>query len=274
MSVEEEAVLEPAPTPWWRQRWLVLAVVVLAAEVAAVWLLSADAEPVAGRPRRPNPRYRLLTEAEGSVREAEAAAWGLLMSPSVMLVPSEHDFSGSGWLAGPKAEVALEAFVARVQPLPFVPMRGEAARLEAVPRLDPGPASRWEVPRGGGRLPAVGPVALPADGWVRILDGFAGWRLASEPRLEPLPGGLLVPRVVVRVVIDGTGTPASPPVVWESSGEAVSDDAALALVRGLEWVWQGAGGGGGVDADSSWGLVAVSWPAPREAGTGNAGGPP
>lgn len=256
----------PKVFAWWRRRWFWLAMAVLAAEVGVVRLLSANENQGGNRNRKPLPRYRVVTEEEGSRSEADAMVWSMLMSPSVLLMPSEYDFSGAAWLGGSSAEVALESFAARVQPLPFQPIRGEGGVADALPRLDPGPASRWEVTEAMGGLPSVAPVALPADGRVRIVEGFAGWRLEPGLRLEPLPGGLLVPRAVVRVSIDADGTPAGPPVIWETSGEGVADEAALVLVRRMRWVRETPESVPAHAQERSWGLVAVSWPAPRETG--------
>ncbi len=269
MKVEEESVETPKAVPWWRQGWVWLAVTVLAAEVGTVQLLSARGTAEVVSSRLPQTRYWLYLEPGES---AKADAWSLMVSPAVMLVPSEQDFSGSSWLAGPTAEVALEAFLARVQPLPFEPIRGGAGGLPAFPRIDPGPGSRWDVPEGMGPLPGVAPVAVPEDGRVRILEGLEGWELAKEIKLEPFPGGLLAQRAVVRLMVDDSGTPASPPVIWEGSGEAVADAAALGVVRTMRLIRsapildtkKGVGGW-------KWGLVSVTWPAPRVESAGEGG---
>lgn len=256
---------------WWRQGWVWLAVAILGAEVGTVRLLSARGNVLRPPSRSPVPRYRVVPELEGSAEAAHQEAWSSLMNPAVMLMPSADDFSGSSWLAGPVAEVALEAFLARIQPLPFEPIRGGGGGLDAYPRVDPGPGSRWEVTGGMGPLPKVASVPLPDACRVRILEGLSGWQLMQDIRLEPMPGGLLAQRAVVRVMIDGSGEPASPPVIWESSGAAAADDAALKLVRGLQLTRNPVPvGPAPVDA-RSWGFIGVTWPAAREDAVKEAG---
>lgn len=263
--MNEGATAGPRPIRrrWWRQSWVWMAVAILVAEVGVVRLLSSRGALV-GRPlRSPLPRYRMIPVEEEGVDRERGELWSALMSPAVMLMPSAYDFSGSSWLAGPTAEVALEAFLARIQPLPFESIRGGGG-LEAYPRLDPGPGSRWEVQGGMGPLPNVASVPLPVDGWIRILEGLAGWTLDQSVRLEPLPEGVLAQRAVVRVMVDGSGSLASPPVIWESSGAPVADEAALGLVRKLQLRRAGSGAPGVNDQERSWGFIAVSWPAPKE----------
>ncbi len=263
-ETEQGAVARVAASVrWWRQPWLRWTLLILAAEVALVVVLSSRGNPTAHRARSPMPRFRILAEPENSPGPSHAAAWNALMSPSVMLMPSEDDFSGSSWLAGSEAEVALEAFLAPVQPLPFEAIRGTEGGLGVYPRRDPGPGSRWGLTGGAGPLPTVASVPLPADGGVRVLEGFEGWRLDQEFRLEPLAGGVLAQRAVVRVVLDETGAPASSPVLWESSGAAVADEAALNLVRGLRMTRASTESEPDRATDRSWGFLGITWPAPR-----------
>lgn len=273
MSAESRTGPTRKRVRWWRQRWVWLSVAILVAEVGVVGLLSARGTPVRPPVRSPMPRYRIVPEMEGSPGTAGSAAeaWSSLMSPAVMLMPSADDFSGSSWLSGPSAEVALEAFVARVQPLTFEPIRGIGGGLDAYPRVDPGPGSRWEVPRGMGPLPTVVSVPLPGDGKVRILEGFSGWQLDEGIRLEPLPGGILAQRAVVRLMIDGSGSAASPPVIWESSGASVADEAALNLVGTIRLKRSGAAPAKAEGLDRSWGFIGVTWPAPKEGLTAGGG---
>jgi len=205
----------------------------------------------------------MVPELEDSADRERADAWSALMSPAVMLMPSADDFSGSSWLAGPSAEVALEAFLARIQPLPFESIRGGGGGLNAYPRVDPGPGSRWAVPGGMRPLPKVASVPLPADGTVRILEGLAGWRLDGAFQSEPLPDGVLAQRAVGRVMVDGSGSPASPPVLWESSGASVADEAALTLVRRIQLTRATPGARTDDERERSWGFIAVTWPAPH-----------
>ncbi|MGE3308914.1 MAG: hypothetical protein AB7O66_03020 [Limisphaerales bacterium] len=249
----------------WRQPWIRWTALIVAVEVATVAVLSSRGTPGVARARAPIPRFRLITEPAEVAGSGRAAAWSALMSPSVMLMPSEDDFSGSSWLAGSEAEVSLEAFVAPVQTLPFEAIRGTDGGLGTYPRRDPGPGSRWSVTGGGGPLPQVPAVPLPAEGGVRVLEGFEGWRLAREIRLAPLDGGVLAQRAVVRVVLDETGAPASSPVLWESSGAAIADEAALRLARGIQMIREGSESG--TEAEEaprhSWGFLGITWPAPR-----------
>ncbi len=263
MSEGATSGLHPVRRRWWRQSWLWMALAILAAEVGVVVLLSSRGALVGPAPRSPMPRYRMVPEAEEGGDRDRAELWSALMSPAVMLMPSAYDFSGSSWLAGPKAEVALESFLAPIQPLPFESIRGGGG-LEPYARVDPGPGSRWEVRGGMGPLPTVGPVPLPVDGWIRILEGLAGWTLDQSVRLEPLPEGVLAQRAVVRVTVDGSGTLASPPVIWESSGASVADEAALALVGKLQLTRAGSRAPAADGLERSWGFIAVSWPAPKE----------
>ena len=248
---------------WWRRRWIWLAAGILLAEVIAVMLLSGRGLPETVNRRRPQTRFTVLAESQNP---GDEESWGLLMSPAVLLMPSGQDYSGRSWLSDDTGDAPLEAFLARAQPLPFLPVR--AGLGEGVPGADAGLGERWIVSSGMKPLPEVPPVSLPLDGRVRILEGFEGWRLAREVRLDPLPEGVLAQRAVVRVAIDRTGLPASPPILWESSGESVADQAAVNLVRRLEWARVNSESG---ILEPCWGLVAVTWPAPR-APSGGAGG--
>ena len=255
----------PVRLRWWRQSWLWMAIAILAAEVGVVRLLSSRGTVVGPSPRSPMPRYRMVPEVEQGADRDRAELWSALMSPAVMLLPSVHDFSGSSWLAGPTAEVALEAFLAPIQPLPFESIRAGGG-LEPYPRVDPGPGSRWEVQGGMGPLPKVAAVPLPVDGRIRILEGLEGWTLDQSIPLEPLPGGVLAQRAVVRVMVDGSGSLASPPVIWESSGASVADEAALGLVRKIQLTRARTRKPAGDAQEQSWGFIAVTWPAPKEGG--------
>jgi len=266
MSPETTVEARRRPGRWRRRRWVWLAAGILSAEVVAVVLLSGRGLPDPVNRRGIPTRFTVLAESPDPGKEE---SWGLLMSPAVLLMPSGHDFSGRSWLSEDTGDAPLEAFLARVQPLPFLPVR---EGLEGgAPGWGSGLGERWMVSSGMKPLPEVPAVSLPVDGRVRILEGFEGWRLAREVRLEPLPEGILAQRAVVRVAIDRTGLPASPPILWESSGESVADQAAVNLVRRLEWVRVRS------ESESTepvWGLVAVTWPAPRVVPVGAGGASP
>lgn len=225
------AALTPA-RPRRLPRWAWLAAAVFAAQVALIWQLSAPATP---RPPPPEPwRTRFLDAGEPASRD-----WLSTLSPAAFLLPDVRDFSGPAWLRPPAAEYPAEPLAAAPRPLP-------AAQGWAVAAPPDFPASLASgMPAGGLPPPAPAlrtapPVPLAGPRW-RLVGAPAGVALlAAEvpeaPSTAPLPG------VRLRLVLDGAGFPATPPVLLESSGEPAADAAALAAARRLRFRSPAAGG--------------------------------
>jgi hypothetical protein len=269
MNPEVPAPAHPGPPAAAPRGWMVVAVAAVTVQVLGFWMVSpADHAPKRATP--PPARQAFLDVTPDGDTDGGADGWLWLLSPSVFFQPSERDFSGAAWLAGTPVRVEIEAFSVPQRPLPFegaiVP--GEATRLAGgtrgpLSRVDPGPGSRWEVTEGLPRSPVSTPVPLPAESRLRVVSGLAGWRLRSPPAWpSPAEASAGIPPIV-RVVLGPDGEPATPPTLWESSGVAALDEAAVEVVRRLRWAhadrpappdpWTASG------SDWSWGLLEIRW---------------
>ena len=264
-----EAPAVPRAPRRWRRRWIAAATLAVLAQLAGFWVVSPPDRRMEDLARPLPARQSFLTGDEGG---ATTETWLWLMNPSILLQPSERDFSWPAWLAESPLRVEVEGFVLPQRPLPFETavapaVAGESPRETVGPlaRLDPGPGRRWEMTEGRPVPPAVGPVPLPVQNDLRVAAGLAGWHLTGSlvwPVIRETASG--VP-AVVRLALGGDGQPATPPTLWESSGVPALDDAALAVVQQLRWRRTEGTTAAGIEpwSDSgsgwSWGLVEIRW---------------
>lgn len=220
--------------PWWRESWVSLAGVVAVAQFAAFWVLSPRDQW--GPASAPTPRTRYQSTGSHSATGTE---WLWLHSPGLSLTTSGQDFSQEAWLRGAPLELAADDAPAPAHPLPFQPATRTGIEIglgRVVPRPEADPVPRWTLPRPPLLARDPGPVPLLAAGRATIVEGLGGWRLADGQSVPALaPGGAAAAPTAVKVRLDEFGEPASPPVVWESSGQPAVDELALRWVRGLRW---------------------------------------
>src|SRR5690554_4136757 len=106
--------------PWWRQRWVLVALAIAVIQCAVFWALSPPDVP--GRMVPAAARHRIINETSPEFQE-----WLWLMTPNVFLLPSSRDFSGLAWLANNAGDVAFEPLTVKSQPLPFAPVAASIA---------------------------------------------------------------------------------------------------------------------------------------------------
>jgi hypothetical protein len=179
----------------------------------------------------------------------------------VFLIPSPDDFSGRGWLQTGEEEEVLGAFTAGTRPLPYLRVQGLGGALPPV-RVEGGLVDRWTPvgrlsPALAGSAPAV---PLPERGGVWIVDGLAGWKLRDPVEVPAPPGESIPQRTVIRVAVDAWGGLATPPTLWEGSGDPGTDELALQWVAKLGFDRVDGSREDGRDRGWEWGLVGVRWP--------------
>lgn len=229
-----EALLnEESSRPWWREAWVSLAAGVAVVQFAAFWVLSPRDE------LRPSPRPMPRTQVHavpGAPGTAPASDWLWLHAPSLALTTSGQDYSTTAWLRPTPSELVSDDTPAPLRPLPFAPLSQGAFGVGlALPRADPDPVPRWSLPRTPAIARDPGPIRVRAEGRLTLVDAPPTWRLAADTPIPAPPGGLVAAPAAVRLRLDDQGELAAPPVIWESSGQKVTDEAALAWVRSLRW---------------------------------------
>lgn len=243
--------------PWWRKRWLGLAILVALLQFAAFWLASPDVPNV--HPTRQPPRNTFLPADE---RDSAQEEWLWLMHSGLFLSSSTRDFSGLAWLSEIPLRVPLADLAARNQPLPY----SAVANWSPPPllaRIDPTPANGWRPPAAGIALPKASPVPMGTTTVAMILEGLEGWDLLKDPQAPPSPPGPpgALSATVLRIAVDARGHVAVPPLVWQSSGSAAADEAAAEYAAGLQLHRQTSDSPDESEsADLDWGLVAIEWP--------------
>lgn len=246
--------------PWWRERWVSMALLITVAQVALFWALSPPDTPRVAQP--PRARDAFVLNGEGGCEIFEEWLW--LMSPAIFMAPSRQGFSGAAWLNARTPEAEIEQLTAQTHPMPYQPVASVSIRAPLLPRQDLGLASQWRIPPGSPELPKPPPTPLPDRGEARIISGLRGWRAAFPDKLPAAPDGV-APPVVVRVAVDRSGGVAAPPIVWEGSGSAAVDEAAIQIARGLRFERTESAGEEAEAAAAgglAWGLISIEWAAP------------
>ena len=248
----------PPGRSWWSRRWVVMAAGFTLAQFVGFWLLSPEpAVPQPPRLRRPFlvAPAEAPDGAEGTERGADLA---LLLTPGLFLIPLSQGFSGSGWLASGNREVTLDAFAAADRALPFAPVPIDAGAAGSW-RRDPGRGDRGITGAAEDMIPSATPVPLSPRVQLAVLAGAPGWELVEPPATARPPTVAPVARAVLRVMITAAGEVASPPTLWESSGDPAADAAALALASQVGFRRPGDVAPDG-PGELAWFLVGVEWP--------------
>ena len=247
-----------------RQRWIAGAVLAVGIEFAGFWLLSPSSQPR----WRPRPSEPVPPPAgESSRRELERLLQ--LWTPALPLMAGLDDFSAQAWMHPEGAQVQVEAFAVPERRLPFVPAGSGDDSILVRSAGSESVAGAWTESGRWAASTAVQPrsTALAVDSTIRwrVLENAGKWRIAAPNG----PAGAAFPKVagdagfsplpVVRLVLDPKGESVAPPLVWESSGQAALDAAALAVAGRWKWVCGGDGssvGGATTRDERTWVLVA------------------
>ncbi|MCC7375160.1 MAG: hypothetical protein IT581_10945 [Verrucomicrobiales bacterium] len=248
--------------PWWRQRWLRWAGAIAVAQVLAIWTISPRSRPVEAAVPRSRQTFR-----ETGAGGGEFEILKRLLTPSLM--PSWNDFSASAWLARQAAEVTFEPMALENRPLPPVPLALLPMDWPARDARSHGLAWQWSAPSHQPGISKSPGLPVPNRGSVRIAEGLAGWRLSADVPVPEPPQGASPRAVVVRIMVDGLGRVAGPPVLWSDSGIPEADQRALRFAEGLAFTRGSASasadGDQGDPAEWRPGLLILEWAVPPKA---------
>lgn len=240
---------------WLSKRWFLTIGALTLLQAAVFWAVS----PWPATPDLP-PRTEARPLAVAGVTGGLPEDWYWLMNPGLLLMPSPPGFSGAAWLRTAPSELAFEPLTVQAHPLPFQPVSSLGPVADLLPRTGAGPTDRWGVPASVAPLMAVGSMPWPASPRVWVVSGLEGWRPATEIQLPDLPSGAIPRPAVLRLRLNREGELAYPPVLWEGTGVAACDEAALRGVASLHFEPVETGAAPGREsAPEPVGLVALEW---------------
>jgi TonB family protein len=218
------------PSPGWpRHRWFL---VLLIAFASHLWLIFYFSEDEAQPPSREVDTR--IAFSGGFQQEMESEAFFALSDPALFALANPFGFSGAAWL--------------RLREIPYpVTNWNEAPRwlqtggaslaadfLDMVSASGAPMLAALEKPP-----PTVARMETPIAAWtprtgIRLLDGLAGWRLASPGPLPVHEEISLVKSTVLRLLVRSSGEVHSA-VLEQSSGSKTADLNALEFVRGARF---------------------------------------
>jgi hypothetical protein len=202
---------------WSRQRWVLIASVVLAAQVAAIFALHSKQPMLA---RLAGGELKKFPEA---IQPSASPQIDALNDPMVFAAAHPRGFSGAAWLKAPEADYQISNSIPPARFLEF--QRSPAAT---------GDANSWERPRTALPLLQLSIAKPPAKSLLMVEGALAARTPAIMPELPIQHGTDLLSNTVVQVGVRVDGFPLSTRIIL-GSGSRGADLAALEIARKIRF---------------------------------------
>lgn len=247
------SALPDQPAPWSARRWVTTVLLITAAQVGCIWVLSSRHLVVEPR-RAPETQLRLIQNLKAVFVNNPLNA---PTDPTLFALVHPHGFSAEAWLRpAPQQNELLGWTEPSFQLQPNAERLGNAVGIYLKTNSVPTVRLANRVPTPVTGLAPV-PSSLPTRSTIRVVNAPGNRQLVRQPELPTIPANEALPPSVVRLSVDAKGATDSA-ILLSSSGQPAADAQALSLASTLQFTPAPAGAGN-APTGLTWITVEFRW---------------